>query len=367
MSRRRALAGGLCALVLAAALLGCGGSESAAGDSPQALRDSARAAAQRFFDGYVDGDGRVVRRDQGGDSVSEGQAYALLLAAAIGDERRLDRVWGWTRANLQRSDGLLASRWAAGSVADPQPATDADLDAAHALVSAGRRMHRGDLRRAGERIGRAVLAHETVIRDGRRVLVAGPWAVDGGVVNPSYFAPRAYAVLRSAAGGPAWSSLRSSADEALRGLVAGDRLPPDWASAGVRASATPIARPGGPASEPARYGFDAVRVPIRQATACNARSRRIAARLWPRLRVGDPAQLPRELDSTPAPDAVRHATALVGAAAAARAAGDGSVTRSLLDRAEQLDHDAPTYYGSAWVALGRVLLTTKLLADCPGR
>jgi endoglucanase len=363
MSRgRRVAAGAVAVLVLACTALGCGGSDPAVGADQQA-----RAAAQRFFDGYVGDDGRVARHDQGDDTVSEGQAYALLLAAATGDERRLDRVWGWTRANLRRPDGLLASRWAGGQVADRQPATDADLDAAQALVTAGRRMQRPDLRRAGRRIARAVLDRETVRRRGARVLVAGPWARDGAVVNPSYFAPRAYAVLSSATGGRAWSSLRRSAERGLRALVADRRLPPDWGRAGARGRITPTARPDAPAGEPPRYGFDAVRVPIRMATACGASSRRIAARLWPRLREGDPALLPRELGGRPAPEAVRHPSALVGAAAAARAAGDRDATGRLLARAERLDGASPTYYGSAWVALGRVLLTTNLLDDCPGR
>ena len=63
-----------------------------------------------FLDRYVDGDGRVVRHDQGGDTVSEGQAYAMLLSVAADDRSRFDRVWGWTRAHLRRSDGLLRSR-----------------------------------------------------------------------------------------------------------------------------------------------------------------------------------------------------------------------------------------------------------------
>ena len=99
------------------ALGGCGGSE------------------ERFLDRYVDDDGRVVRHDQGGDTVSEGQAYAMLLAVAADDRDRFAQVWDWTRAHLQRGDGLLAWRWAGGRVVDDEPATDADLDAARALYS----------------------------------------------------------------------------------------------------------------------------------------------------------------------------------------------------------------------------------------
>ena len=44
--------------------------------------------ASRFLELYVMPDGRAVRRDQGGDTVSEAQAYALLIAL-VADDRSL--------------------------------------------------------------------------------------------------------------------------------------------------------------------------------------------------------------------------------------------------------------------------------------
>ncbi|MDP2710660.1 MAG: hypothetical protein Q8O56_05530, partial [Solirubrobacteraceae bacterium] len=113
-----------------------------------------------------------------------------------------------------------------------------------------------------------------------------------------------------------------------------------------------------------RYGFDAVRVPIRMAGACDRASRDLAARLWPLLSGADEARLPRRLDGTPEPRAVRHAVALVGAAGAARAAGHDADAERLLTAAAAQDRAAPTYYGAAWVALGRILLTTDLAGRC---
>ena len=55
---------------------------------------------------------------------------------------------------------------------------------------------------------------------------------------------------------------------------------------------------------------------------------------------------------------------LVGAAGAAFAAGKPDAGRRLLDAAEALDRQSPTYYGAAWVALGRMMLTTKRLEPC---
>jgi endoglucanase len=55
---------------------------------------------------------------------------------------------------------------------------------------------------------------------------------------------------------------------------------------------------------------------------------------------------------------------LVAAAGAAKAAGDSGAVATLLDVAQQLDSQHPTYYGGAWVALGRLLLTTNRLEPC---
>jgi endoglucanase len=54
----------------------------------------------------------------------------------------------------------------------------------------------------------------------------------------------------------------------------------------------------------------------------------------------------------------------VAAAAAADAAGDTGSRDRLLGQAEQQHQRQPTYYGGAWVALGRLLLTGSTLTSC---
>ena len=74
--------------------------------------DTARIAGQKFLDEYVETDGRVVRRDEGGDVVSEGQAYGMLIAVAVGDETRFRSIWKWTKTHLRR--GRRPARLAMG-------------------------------------------------------------------------------------------------------------------------------------------------------------------------------------------------------------------------------------------------------------
>jgi endoglucanase len=315
-------------LLLALALTACGGEEQ---------RGS-------FLDEYVAGDGRVVRHDQGGDTVSEGQAYAMLLSVAERDEERFARVWTWTRENLQRPDGLLSWRWADGRVTDREAAADADLDAARALMLAAKRFDEPRYAQEGRELGRAVSEHETA----RSMLVAGPWTED--VVNPSYWSPRAYAAIE-----------RVDLNESTRRLtdqLTADGLPPDWAQV-QEWGAVPT---GPPSGGDAIYSFDAVRLPIRLAESCQAEDRALAARLWPRLR-DKPGAARRALDGAPLTED-EHPVALAGAAAAAHAAGDEPAATELLDRASRLDEERPSYYGGAWVELTRAMLKPGALGTC---
>jgi hypothetical protein len=357
----------LAALAAVLVLAGCsrGGADPSSAAVPSA-ESQARTAAGRFLTRYVEPDGRVVRRDQGGDTVSEGQAYGMLLTAATGDDARFTSIWSWTRAHLQQDNGLFAWRWKDGRVADPQAAADADLDMAHALVLAAQRFGRPQLRRDGTQIAAAVLANETARgTDGGRLLVAGPWAVSGRIMNPSYFAPPAYAALAATGEAAAWQELQIQALRTTRALLVAARLPPDWARADSATQAQAIASPDGRAPREPGYGFAAARLAVRFAGACDAPSRALAARLWPALSGADAALLPRRLDGSPTAGAVRHPVALVGAAGAARGAGRPADVARLLAQAADRDRAGPTYYGAAWVALGRLWLTTDLLGRCP--
>jgi endoglucanase len=359
----------LAALVALAAVgvgtwrLATGGGEGSE-PAPASAENEAVAAAERFLDTYLLDDGRVDRPDQDGTTVSEGQAYAMLLAVAIGDRERFDRAWGWARANLQRDDRLLSTLWADGAVADPEPAADADLDAARALILAGDRFADPAYRDAGLEIAEAILAQETVQVEGAPVLVAGPWArAVPQAVNPSYFDPRAYAQLGSASGDPHWGQLAETSRDLAAELVSQPAaLPPDWARL---ESGTAVAASAPDGSE-AAFGFDAVRFPVRMSASCHDADRELAASTWrflgPAAASGHGARLTLDGQPTGQP---AHAASLVGAAAAARAAGDVAASDDLLDRATAVDEQSPTYYGSAWVALGRVMLTTDWLGACP--
>ena len=316
--------------------------------------ERARAAARAFLDQYVEPDGRVVRHDQGGDTVSEGQSYALLLADVVDDGELADRVAAWTREHLRRPDGLFSYLAGAdGRVRDEQAASDGDVVIAWALA------RDGDV---PTELVRSVLASEVVRRDDLTLLAAGPWATgEPATLNPSYWVQPAYVALAEETGDPAWQALAGDVREAVLDVTDGGRLlPPDWARAdGTTLSSSPA--PSGAVAE-VRYSLDAQRTVVWLATSCSEQDRALAARWWPVLR-RSPAALALSPDGQVL-DSGSHPLPLVASAAAADAAGDVGERDRLLDEAAAQDGRRPTYYGSAWVALGRALLQTDLLEEC---
>ena len=342
--------------------------------------ETARITGRGFLDEYVEPDGRVVRRDEGGDVVSEGQAYGMLIAVAVGDETRFRSIWKWTRTHLRRADGLLAWRWADDTVTDVNSAADADLDAARSLVLAGRRFNAPDLAKDGRRLGVAILQTETVavgtgvaptgdvnppgtwVAGSGRTLVGGNWARTAPyVINPGYFSPRAEWELFEASADRRWTDITRTQRVLGWQFIGIGMLPPDWATVSEVGHAVPT---GPVTGGPVRFGLDAARLPVRFAESCDPEDRALARVMRPLLVT--PSEVPalRNLDGSAASN-WQHPVGLVAAAAAEQSAGnpDGAVER--LDAAAQLEQRSPTYYGAAWVALGRIMLTTSLLGECP--
>jgi len=331
--------------------------------TPQAL---ARADSAAFLHRYLGPDGRVVRTDQGGDTVSEGQAYALLLSVATGQATDFASAWHWEQTHLQLPSGLFAYRWSNGAVSSTQPATDADLLTAWALILAGQRFATPSYTTAGQGVASAVLTNETVTVGGALELAAGPWAVISPVVvNPSYLAPEAMAALATATGDSRWTELATSATDLTSGLTGFHpvKLLPDWVNMASDGTATPVGAANG-TGVPA-YGLDAQRSPVWLAASCSSIDRGTASRDWSVLQHAEDsgANLSYSLSGHSNSRQVNPLGWV--AAAAAAAAGHVQSAIALLNQADQQSTQFHTYYGDAWAALGRVLLQTNWLSPCP--
>jgi endoglucanase len=364
ISRRDVLLGGAL-LTLAAALVAFVVLVHSDG-ATQGREASAGAAATAFAGDYVGGDGRVSRADQGGDTVSEGQAYGMLIAAANGEAERFASIWDWTRENLRQPNGLLAWHWEDGHVVAGQSAADADLDAAWALLIAARRFGSGRYRADALALAHAILEHETVSLDGRSLLVAGDWATTfPAVVDPSYFVPAAVGALGRASGDPRWKQLGETSREVVAQLTNRPTgLAPDWAV--VESDGTARATAAPKQEGEAVFGYDAVRVPLWEAASCAAEDRAIAARAAPflnRALVRSPAAV---YSLTGEPRGTEPgAPIMVAVAAASQAAGDPAASERWLARAEAALDSEPTYYGGALLALARASFEPKGGLACP--
>ena len=105
---------------------------------------------------FIQADGRVIDREAQDRTVSEGQAYAMLRAVVMDDLETFEATLSWAETNLQRLDSsgdridqLWAWQWGQKvgtlwGILDENFASDADLDAATALILAARRWDRPD-------------------------------------------------------------------------------------------------------------------------------------------------------------------------------------------------------------------------------
>ena len=245
-------------LSLACALL-CGLAGSArAAPSPEAQWT---AYKQRF----IQTEGRLADDSAKGVSHSEGQGYAMLLAAFAGDRPTFDKLWSWTQANLEiRGDGLAAWRWLPDDqphVKDRNNATDGDLLIGWALAEAAQRWKDPAYREQAAAIARAVFAHATYPAIFGTALAPGVDGFgpkdgkDGPVVNLSYWVFPAFPALARVAPELDWAGLRESGVALLDSAKFGPRaLPSDWIS--LKAGPQPAE------AYPRRFGYDVVRAPL---------------------------------------------------------------------------------------------------------
>ena len=224
-----------------------------------------------FRQRYLLPEGRVVDTGNKGISHTEGQGWGLFFAVNAGDREAFDRMLDWTRRTLKRRDDALhAWRYVPSAkvkVADENNATDGDLFIAAALGRAARRWGEPAYAEAGTSIARDVLRLLVRSHGGRTLLLPG---ADGfertgkRVVNPSYYAFPVLPELAALAPSPQWEELRRDGMALIEaGRFGAWMLPPDWLLVPDDA-AVPLA-PAPP--WPARFSYDAIRVPLYAAWA----------------------------------------------------------------------------------------------------
>ena len=302
---------------------------------------------------YLLPEGRVVDTGNRNVSHSEGQAYAMLAAVRADDQGSFVRLLAWTLGNLKRrEDNLCSWRYQPDqqpAVSDPNNATDGDLFIAWAMLEAGARWGNADYRRRAIAIARDLL-RSCVVQFGERwLLLPGAYGFQSRtrvVLNLSYYAFPAMRALGREMGDPVWARLESDALTLIREARFGRYgLPPDWLEL------KPVSSDIAPANGwPARFSFDAVRIPLHMVWSGHVTHPTVAAArdfwlspdhravpAWTDLRSG-------QLAPFPAPSGVVAIARLTAAAMRGRG-NDADMPRI---------GSAPDYYAAALAMLSRM-------------
>jgi endo-1,4-beta-D-glucanase Y len=213
---------------------------------------------------------KVIRPENGNDTVSEGIAYGMLIAVNMNDQTLFDSLYGYWHSPGNLAVGNLMT-WcipSGGGSCNPSgggSATDADEDAAFALLQADKAW------------GSAGTNNYKTLAMG---MISDIWTndIDGGgtnlpkggshytsptgtsglaITNPSYFAPAYYTAFKAAGDTHDWASVSTAVYTALGKLAGSNGLVPAWCGS----TCTVPASNGGANDE--IYQYDSHRVPMR--------------------------------------------------------------------------------------------------------
>ncbi len=216
---------------------------------------------------FVTGTGnsmKVIRPENGNDTVSEGIGYGMLIAVYMGDKTLFDGLWGYEKSN--RTAGSLMT-WCIPSgggscSASGGSATDADEDMAFALIEAGKQWSGGTYASDAATMISDIWAHD--IDTGAMLPNGGSNFGNGMQTNPSYWAPAFYRVFATVDSSHAWNTIASNVYTALNAIAgkstgnASGALVPAWCSGSNCGNVA-----GGGYTDGGVYQYDAHRVPWR--------------------------------------------------------------------------------------------------------
>ena len=207
---------------------------------------------------------KVIRPENQNDTVSEGIAYGMMIAVAMNDQTLFDSLYGTWKANA--TAGTLMT-WCLGSgggstgtpcATSGGSATDADEDAAYALLMAGKLWGGSYNAEAVTMIG-DIWSHD-IDGSGTKLPKGGSnyASPSSQVTNASYFAPSFYRSFATVDSGHDWGGVATAALGVVNGAIAGSNgLIPAWCS-----SSCTTAGSNGAATD-GDYQYDSHRIPMR--------------------------------------------------------------------------------------------------------
>lgn len=204
-----------------------------------------------------------IKFDNSSETVSEGIAYGMLLAAFHADKTLFDGLWLYYK-NARNSNGVM--HWKRGGCANTaignNGATDAELDAAFALIIASCQWPATtSYKTDATALINAIKNFE--IESGTYILKPGDMFGGTSLTNPSYFAPAYYRVYAQFVPADAafWNNVASKTYTILNANAnSSTGLVSDWCNGSGSPGGSGYAFGG------LRYHYDAARTPWRIAT-----------------------------------------------------------------------------------------------------
>jgi endo-1,4-beta-D-glucanase Y len=205
---------------------------------------------------------KVIRPENGNDTVSEGIAYGMMIAVYMDDKALFDGLYTYWKAKAFNGGALMS--WCignGGSQCGPSTgtATDADEDAAFAMLEASKQWPSGGYGATATTMINAVLSTDM----SGNYIKAGSNYSASQITNPSYFAPAMYTVFATATGNSAWTGLATNSYTLLNAALQGrsNGLVAAWCTGG---SCNGPASNGG--ADDQIYQYDSHRIPWRIGT-----------------------------------------------------------------------------------------------------
>ena len=211
---------------------------------------------------------KVIRPENGNDTVSEGIAYGMLIAVNMNDQTLFDSLYSYWHGNVAAGNLMTWCIPAGGGSCNASgggSATDADEDAAFALLQADKAWgSSGTNNYKSLAMGMISDIWTNDIDGGGTNLPKGgshytsPTGTSGlGITNPSYFAPAYYTAFKAAGDSHDWAAVNSAVYTALGKLAGSNGLVPAWCGS----TCTVPASNGG--ANDMIYQYDSHRVPMR--------------------------------------------------------------------------------------------------------
>jgi len=217
---------------------------------------------------FLSPDGRIVDRDAGDRTTSEGQSYALFFSLVANDRQTFDLILNWTEKHLAQGDlgnHLPAWLWAQGAdgnfaIQDANSASDADVWIAYTLAEAAEIWNEPSYRVRAKSLASQIAAHEvSMLPKLGPVLLPGPsgfqQASGSLVLNPSYMPLPVISGLGTHFPYGPWRNMAKVIPDLL--MKADNKgFAMDWIEGGLEDQFLPSAGPGSRACG----SYDAIRV-----------------------------------------------------------------------------------------------------------